>query len=499
MRFRRRLLPALGLLAAAGAAAWFAHRAYYCSNAYRLGVERRLGEFFGLPVEVARIEPRGLSSRRLFEVTLWLPGRREPIFRCPKADWNQTRGTTVLVLDRPTMTIGSPRWQREDYRRVLRAGLGHDFAGLGIHRVDLRDAEVAWPREAFSIRAGGVDGTIRFDDRGDGRAELAARSLNGVRTDGPIRIVADIRPQEEEDLIPQVALDVPRLPLAALGLDGLVQSEVRQGWFEGRITVRQQPGPDTIELSGRADGVRLEEWTARAPGGPVPARLDLEVRQAEFHGGRLAGITFTGKVAGLEVDALLRRFGWPAAGGRLDLEVFGAGLTSDGIEELRASGRWSGARCQALTEAWPALRGVEGDLTVRLNNLIVRGNRVARGDLDCDVRPAPGRGGTLDREALRRLLRTHLGVDLPERMLPRALEYTCLSARVLIEGESLRILSGTGPAGPALITLRLLGRDIPLLPCVDHRLPVEPLVAGLRAQADRLREQLRGLRSRPAD
>ena len=499
MRFRRRLLAALGLLFAAGTAAWFAHHACYRSNAYRLDVQRRLGDFFGLPVEVGRIEPKGLFSRRLFEVALWLPDRREAIFRCPTVEWNRARRKMVLVLDRPTMIVGSMRWQREDYDRVLRAGLRHDFAGLGIERVDLRDAEVTWPREAFSIRAGGVDGTIRFDDRGHGRAELAARSLNGVPAEAPIRIAADIRPDEEEDLIPEVSLDIPRMPLASLELDGLVQSQVRQGWFEGRITVRQQPGPDTIELSGRAGEVRLEEWTARAPGGPVPARLDLEVRKAGFHGGRLAGMTFTGNVRDLDVDSLLGRFGWPAAGGRLDLEVFGAGLNLQGIEELRASGRWSGGRCETLAKAWPALTGLEGNIAVRLNNLIVRRNRVAHGDLDCDVRPAPGRRGTLDRDALRQLLGTHLGIDLPERMLPQALEYTRLSARVLIDGEHLRIRSGTGPAGPALITLRLLGRDIPLLPDVDHRMPLEPLLTGLRAQADRLRETLRGLRTRPAE
>ncbi len=499
MRLRRFLLPALGVLAAAGAAARFAHGVYYRSETYRLGVERSLAGFFGLPVEVAQIEPTGLASRRLFEVALWLPDRREAIFRCPTAEWNRAAGTTVLVLDRPTMIVGSPRWHREDYERVLRAGLGHDFAGLGIRRVDLREAEITWPREAFSIRAGGVDGTIRFDDRGHGCAELNARSLNGVRADAPIRIVADIRPDEKEDLIPEVTLDMPRMPLAALGLDGVVCGEVRQGWFEGRITVRKRPGPDAIEFSGRAGDVRLEEWTAGLPGGPVPARLDLEVRQADFSGGRLGGMTFTGHVHELDVDPLLGRFGWPAAGGRLDLEVFGAGLNARGIEELRASGRWSGGRCEALAAAWPALAGLEGDITVRLNSLIVRRHRVAYGDLDCDVRPAPGRRGAVDRDALRRLLNTHLGVELPERMLPQTLEYTCLSARVLIDGEHLRIRSGAGPAGPALITLRLLGRDIPLLPYVDHRMPLEPLLAGLRGHADRLRERLRGLSSRPAE
>jgi len=211
---RRRLLLAWGILLVTGAilGGSAAYGLYYRSDAYRRRVERAMTAFFGLPTDLEAIAPYTLKSRLLTQVEMWLPERRARVFSCPRAVWDASGrqdGGTVLHLFEPVLSIGSEEWESDDYMRVLRASLLHNFSELNIRQVQFHDCSLTWPRRDFQMRAEGVNGTVEFDQHGRGEALLTSRALNGVSVGEPIRIHARIDPADPDDFLPEVTLDVP--------------------------------------------------------------------------------------------------------------------------------------------------------------------------------------------------------------------------------------------------------------------------------------------------
>jgi len=470
---------------------------YYRSHRYRLNVQRELTAFFGLPTDVASIEPHGFSAQRLTDTQMWLPDRRARIFYSPRVIWDTDGGDqegAVLRIDDAVLTIGSQAWQREDYMRVLRASLLHNFSEFDVRRVQFRHARLSWPREDFALEATGVDGEVIFDEQGRGVAELTTRSLNGTTVVEPIRIFARLDPYSPDDFIPEVTLHVPTLPLVVLGLDYVLRSRITQGSFAGRITLYQAPEGDRLELSGVAKNVRLEEWTQRLSGGPLPAIVDLTIDEAIVRDRRLERIRFSGEVRSLQADSLLARFGLPALGGELNVTVYNGQIAGEKIERLGVAGQWTGASLDALTHAVWHQHRVAGQLNARVNVFMIENNEVVTGNVDVLAEPPADQRGTIDRSLLLDLLHERLDLTLPPeltQLLPNTIEYVQMGCKLLIDTDQIRLLSVQGPAGPALMTVRVFNQNIPLLGQVDTVLPIEPILERARVQAQQVKKVLK--------
>ncbi len=96
--------------------------------------------------------------------------------------------------------------------------------------------------------------------------------------------------------------------------------------------------------------------------------------------------------------------------------------------------------------------------------------------------PIPGQPGLIDRGLLLDLVQKEWGFSLPEKLLPEMVEFVQMGAKLLIRDGQVRVVSGNGPVGRALITIRVFGQDIPLLADLDQSYPLEPL---LKRAADR--------------
>ncbi|MBI4581725.1 MAG: hypothetical protein HY718_18660 [Planctomycetes bacterium] len=502
MRRRRFLLAVTVLLTTATTVGGtIAYGLYYRSDRYRRHVERGLTEFFGLPTDVRTVRPHTLRSRVLTNIQMWLPERRARIFVCPRAVWDASPrhgGGTVLHLYNSVMSIGSEAWESEDYMRVLRASLLHNFSELDIRQVRFHDGSLTWPRRDFEMRADGVDGTITFDPQGRGEAVLTAHSLNGTRVTEPVRIHALIDPANPDDFLPEVGLDVPPLPLAALGLNEALQSRVTQGSFTGRITLRQSLTADTIELAGSAQDIRLDELTTWLEGGPLSGLVDLTIHRALIRERELAFLRFNGEIRDLTVDPVLRRFGLPEIGGTVRLAVDNGRFEEGSIVGLTVAGHWRGGSLDVLSRMLLKSQSIDGQVDVRINSLIVQHDQLASGNIDVDATPPPGKPGTIDRALLLNLLEEYLGFQVPTmlaRMLPESVEFVRARAKLLVDGTNLQVLTIPDATTGAILTVRIAGQDIPIVRAIDHTFDLSPLVD---QAAQRAKEWKHSLQSRPA-
>lgn len=467
-----------------------AYGLYYRSDYYRRKVERALTDFFGLPTDVATVRPDTLQSRALGDVEMWLPERRARIFWSPRAVWDASAndsGGTVLHLYDSILSIGSEAWESDDYMRVLRASLLHNFSDLNIRRVEFHNASITWPRREFQIRAEGVDGRVDFDDQGHGQAVLVTHSLNGIRVDDPIRIRARIDPSNEEDFLPEVALEVPPLPLPSLGLSEALGAEVTQGSFAGRIVLEQTPDGDVVELHGLAEQIRLEEITGRLRGGPLSGLVDLTIHRAVIRGEELEHLRFNAEARDLQVDALLTRFGLPAIGGVVNLQVLNGLIVGQHVQTLSLAGHWRGGRLAGLSELILGTPSIDGDLDVRISSMVIRDDQLASGHLDISAYPPSGKAGTIERALLLDLLERYVGIRVPPMlagMLPESVEFVRAEAKLLIDGQTLQVLTiPRVDGGGAIFTVRVGGREVPLVRSIDRVFDLSPLLDRARDEA----------------
>jgi len=395
-------------------------------------------------------------------------------------------------------SIGSENWRSEDYMQVLKASLAHDFNRYNIRLVRFHNARIDWPRRDFHLTAEGVNGRTTFAADGTGQAELSCTVLNGQPVTDPIRIQARLDPTAPE-FLPEVTLQVPQVPLTALRLGEVVASEVTQGSFSGKMTVRQSAAADEIQLVGAVRDVRLEEFTPRLPGGAIPALVTLDIQDALIRGRQLVKLDFTGQVRQLGIEQLLSRWSLPPIGGEVHLNVYRGLVTEAGIEDLRLDGQWSGASLDKLVTAALGRGGLHGDLNVRINSLIIEKNEIVSANVDVTARPPKGTKATADKAFVAFVMERLLGKAIPEtamKMLPDQMEYTHLGAKLLVDPKRIRILGTQGPTGRSLLTLSILGHDMPALP-LDVSLEVAPIKEKLLPQMKAIAEQAKQRMGRP--
>jgi hypothetical protein len=72
-----------------------------------------------------------------------------------------------------------------------------------------------------------------------------------------------------------------------------------------------------------------------------------------------------------------------------------------------------------------------------------------------------------------------IGFDVA-RILPERIEYAKLGVKLVIEGETLRVYGTHGRKGRTILTVRVLGREIPVIGEFNHTFEVGPLVTLIR-------------------
>lgn len=463
---------ALAGLAVAGAVGWFA---YLGSDSYRQRVEAELTTFFGMPTEIGAIRPTGLAAQQMQDFTVWLPGKRDRVFSCDRASWDARGGKrgAIAEIHGATWTIGACDWNSDDYRTVVEGSLAHDFQSVGLEQVRFCDSRFIWKHNGFRLDGSAMDGTFTIEPSGLALIQLTAGRLNDVDAVEPVAVSARIDPRELS--LPELILKVPALSLKALALDELLGSPVSQGSFSGTIRLSDFPNTETIRFAGTATDIKLDELTTKLPGGPIVAMLDLEIEQATLEQRSLSSISFKGSVGELQVDQLLGRFGLPLLGGTLQVEVSQGNYEGGHFQRVELAGQWKDGSMAALMKLIASDGAATGQLTARINRLLIENDRIVAADVDVSAQPPAGAAGTIDRAVLLELLDRYVSFRPPTAMLPERVEYTQLGFKLLIEGDEAIISAVPGPAGPAIITVKALGRELPLLGTLHRKIKLDEL------------------------
>jgi hypothetical protein len=511
------LIVGLGSLSASLAYGW-----YLRSDTYRQALEARVSEYLGLPVRIGDVRPLAFGSLASSDVRAYLPGREEPIFQCEQAVWRDRRqnGETrrYLELKRGRLTLGSQTqaWRRPDYQHLLKSSLGHDFSYLKLEYVRLSEMDIEVIRSqsptrqsrygdgAWSLRIEGASGQVIFGlEEGLARAHLETSSINGYRVDEAIRIVAEFTPGADLS-VREVRLQVPRMPVAELKLDSLLHTAITQGTFAGSVTYREGESYSLVgklvgvDVSGVAEDLRLDELTAALTDHPLDGRLDrIAIESARFEDGELRHVEFSGRMSGLPLADVVRLCGLalplaeplaepraePPIEGCLNLHVRKARVADGRLVYLAATGTVYDVDLSSLTEAL-GLGVVTGTLTVELHELTIVDDQLVSARIEAIAGASPGHMPTIDRQVVLELARRYLGLELTN--LPfEELEYVKLGARIVIDGQDLRVLSPFDDSPQTLLSVRLLGREVPIIRAPARTFHLDDLVAKIYDAARR--------------
>lgn len=470
MPLRRKVLLVLAVAMVGGSLIWTAgYGLRLRSERYRTKVETDLSQFFELPCSVGGIRGHTFSSREFKNVEVWLPDRRDRVFACDRAIWweRQRNGAEFneLELSGGLLVLGTDRWRHEDYRQVFQSGLGHNFENLNLTGVKLSDFELAFDRSGVSVHCRDTSGGIDMSDPKDGVAHLVAYELGGQRVSQGVRIDARFLPRNGVE-VSEFVLTVPEVPLAAVGISGLLGTGAMSGRFTGRVRYLKTSNEPEVWIDGTVDGADLAELKTRGPLGPLAGRLSVSV-----HGARIAQSTLThfrgsGMIAGLSLSSFAPLLERSTLSGTATLTADYIDLALGHINRLRLEGDLDGLSLQEWLELWG--RGsATGKLTIRINNLDVVNDAIKSADVEVHAVPPPGAPGTIDRELL--LTAAEKAFDftwpesVPKRLLPERVEYAELGMRLLVRDNHLRILGTHGPDGDTILTIRVFGAPVGII------------------------------------
>jgi hypothetical protein len=484
LRHRIVLLVLCVLLVTGSFSGTLAYVLHLRSDAYRESAEKRLSALLNMPVDIGRIHPLSFSSSRFEHIRTWLPGRSLQVFACDQALWRQTGreadATYALDLQDGWLLVGTGSWGRSEYDAILASGLGHDFASLRLREIHLDDLDFRWDHPSFQLSARAAGGVILLDDDGIGTASLHSRQLNDHASSEPIHIHARFVPGAGLRF-EEVVLDVPRIPLSALGLNTLLRGPVTEGTFAGRVTYRETDA-QRLSLTGSVWDGRLDELTRQVIGGPFRGRMDVTLDEASFVGRRLGALRFHGRLVEVCLHDLLPALRDHGGTGRLQLDVAQCEYVDGRIRRFSASGEAEGLPLQAVTDLLGFGR-VTGTVDLRIHSLLVDHDRLRAADIDLIAAPPADRPGTIDKEVIRRALQQLVGIDAAP-VLPDQVEYTQLGVKLLLSGEQLTVRGTHGPDGRTILTVKLAGREWGLLKQPDRAFAVGDLLALARHRVE---------------
>lgn len=461
------------------------------SESYRREVERNLTAFFELPCEVGRIRGRTFSSRSFEDVALFLSDRRDRVFSCRTAIWHEPAAggdeeNRLEVVD-GFLTLGSDRWERGDYGRVIESGLRHDFTELHLSRVDMSDFEIAFARGDLAVRCRQASGSIDLRDPEMSVARLQAYELNGFPVSGGVRIYAEFSPGSGMN-ISKLELSISEVPLAGIGLEGALGGEVTRGRFAGSVRILQNDGDGhEIRIRGLLDDADLSELTRNLPFGPLVGDFSVNVHEATFCGKVLTQFEGQGRVTNLSFDALAPLFGFEGLSGTASFRLDPVDIGFGHVQRLRLDGDITDLLLQEVLQHWG--RGTAtGQLAVRINNLDIVDDQLKSGDIELSAVPPKTGAGYIDRKLLLSLAKNAFNVNwpaaLPEELLPARLEYERFGMRLLVRDNILRILGTHGSAGKTILTIKAFGRPIGLVKEQAGTIDLGPYISKL---LDRIR------------
>ncbi|MBX3394271.1 MAG: hypothetical protein KF841_02770 [Phycisphaerae bacterium] len=468
MPLQRRLILGLVAIVAGGSIAVTAGFAIHLrSESHRLSVEAELTDFFHLPCEVGQILGSTFSSRRFENVVIHLPDRRDQVFTCTNATWHEDavdgRYVNRLEMHGGSLMLGSEHWERGDYRTVLESGLGHDFAELNLSRVDIADFLVVFRQAGFSLQCAGVEGVVDLQAGEHGVARLRAYRLNNAAVEEGVSIAArfDIRNGLN---VTDVALDLPTVPLASIGLDAMLGTASPKGRFSGEVRYLRPASeePPEVRVSGKLTDVQLSELTQRVPFGPFEGQASVDVDEARISNSLVTHLRGGGSIRNLSLSAFAGMLNIEKLSGKASLSVEPVQIALGQIHRLRMEGRVDGVMLDEFLGVI-ARGNATGRLTIRVHNFDIEENAIKAADIEVVAVPPPGRPGTIDRglilSAAQQFLDFTWPESLPQSILPEKLEYVQFGARLLIRDNQLRILGTHGPSGDVILTIRVFGQD----------------------------------------
>ncbi|UCG16267.1 MAG: hypothetical protein JSV19_13330 [Phycisphaerales bacterium] len=456
------------------------------SGAYRRAAQDDLSAVLNMPVEIGRITPLSFCSSQFHDIRTWLPRQRLQVFACERAVWREIRrgsGTDhALEIHNGWLLVGTGGWSRADYDSILRSGLGHDFAALRLTEVHLDDIDFRWDHVDFHLSAKDAAGVILFDGDGRGRAALDSRRLNDYATTEPIHIHAQFFPGAGLRF-DEVVLEVPRIPLNALGLERLLGGAVSAGTFAGRIVYREGEQQQRLNVSGYVADGALEELTRRVIGGPFSGVVSVALDEASFVGRRLQSLSFRGRLDGVRIGDVIPMLNAPELQGRLSLDV-GQFKYEDGhVTRFSGSGQADDLSLDAVTRAL-GYGEITGQLSLRIHSLLVVDDKLRSADVDFIAIPPADGPGTIDKELIRYALEQMFGIDASP-VLPDRVEYARLGAKFLLSGDQLTVRGTHGANGRTILTIKVAGRELGLIGQPDETFEVGDLMAMVRREVER--------------
>jgi len=487
LRIRRVLLTisltlGLGSLSASLALGWYFH-----SEAYRRSIQQRVSDYLRLPIEIQSVRPGSLVSLRLAGVSAYLPDRRARVFNCARAFWKpdtvDDRQIYTLELREGHLVVGSQQWQKLDYRRVLESGLSHDFDDLKLKYVFLQNMDIKVDRPDWVLQIQNAGGTVVFgQDDGRAQADLQSNTINGFESEDPVRCTARFSPGKNL-VMHRVELQVPRIPVTSLKLEPLLKSTLSQGAFAGRISYMENGSP-AVEIAGYAENLLLPELTARMPRGSLVGLIErLQIDHARIAGGRLEKLEFRGQLTGLQVADFATIIDQQGVSGLMDLRVHRGLIEEDRVAELEAEGAVLGIDLEMLTEALNLGR-ITGMLSLKLRRLKIVNDQLVSAEMDAIVSPPAEGLPVIGREIVANVAENIFGTALPN--LPfEELEYGHFGARLVIEGRQLRVSGMYGDGQQIILSVQVLGQELPVIRQPDKVFELDDLVALVREMASR--------------
>lgn len=453
------------------------------SDAYRQKVSQDLTRFFEMPCDVGQISGQTFSSRAFDDVNLWLPDRRDKVFFCKRAIWDEGNAngheSNALYLRDGVLILGTDRWVKSDYKQILQSGLGHDFEDLHLSNVQLEKFEISFDRGELAIRCRDTHGTIDFSQPGTGIARLQAYELNGHHISQGAQIYATFQPRQGVK-VSELILTLPEVPLKSIGLNKALGSEVNSGHFAGSVQYINTAEKPEVWIRGDLRDADLAQLTHAVPFGPLEGRVSVRVDGARFADSLVTHVRGQGHISDFMLAPFAPLLDRKDLSGDASLDLDDVDIALGKINRLRMSAVVRGLSLTQWLEKWGKGKAT-GIMSIRVNNIDVVDNSIKSADIEVSVRPPPGKSGTIDREMLLSLASKAFAINwpssIPQSILPNAITYTNFGMRLLVQDNVLRILGTHGDDGDTILTISIAGAEFGIIKSPSATYDLAPYMA----------------------